>query len=150
MTHLNLATLTRDLRTEMTDNAVRTPAWRKLDWLQWRDEYLGRTRPNDRLAWIGVSRARCRLATLEDLWLGGLQVRTGQPIEAGTVLRVELMEGGQLATEAMTVRVINAVRAGREWLVSCCFARASRVQNQPTVRIEKSDKSRESVLVGAA
>lgn len=121
---LQLAELTRELRAEACERGGSTPAWRQLDWLLWRDEYLERTQPSDRMVWIGVSRARCRLATLEGLWLGGLQVRTGQSVEAGTLLRVELMEGGRRAGTAMTVRVINVVRQGRDWLVSCCFSQA--------------------------
>lgn len=119
MTHL--PELTRALRVELRE--PRTPAWRTLDWLQWRDDYLSRTGPAERLAWVGVSRGRCRLTTIEDLWLGGLQFRTGQAIEPGTLLRVELLEGGRLACAPLIVRVINLTRQGREWLVSCCFAR---------------------------
>jgi hypothetical protein len=117
-----LIELTRSLREEASKQAARTPAWRKQDWLQWRDEYLGRRRPQERQAWIGISRGRCRLATLEDLWLGGLQVRTSQPVEAGTVLRVELMEAGALACEPLMVRVMQVIRQGRDWLVNCCFS----------------------------
>lgn len=133
MNTLKLIQLTRELRAAATEKLGRVPAWRKLDWQLWRDEYLDRTRPNDRLAWVGVSKSQCRLTTLEDIWLGGLQVRTGQPIEAGTLLRVEVVEDGDLATEPLTVRVMTAVRKGRDWLVNCCFAKPEKLELAPAL-----------------
>ena len=105
------------------------PVWRRRGWQAWREYYLHCTRPGERTAWLsfpaGESGKRAyRLATVDDLSLGGVDLLVGQVYEEGTLLQVEVWHGDEEAAAPLPVRVLRAEpRPGGKCLLRCCFAR---------------------------
>jgi hypothetical protein len=106
--------------------------WRRLDWRLWRQSYIQRTPPAERLAWVfrqgpapepAEQQPRC-LAQVIDISLGGIVLAVSQRFESGTLLRVEIQGGGGDRAVCLYARVIQIThRTGGSYMLSCCFAR---------------------------
>ena len=105
------------------------PVWRRRYWQAWRDDYIHGTRPGERTAWVSFpasdsGKRAYRLATVQDLRIGGLELLVSEPYEPGTLLQVEVWDNAEEAAAPLPVRVMKAEPRPRgEWLLRCCFAR---------------------------
>jgi hypothetical protein len=105
--------------------------WRRLDWRLWRQSYIQRTPPAERLAWVFQHGAapepgeqQRTLAQVIDISLGGIVLAVSKRFESGILLRVEIQGGGGDRPVCLFARVIQETnRSGGSYVLSCCFSR---------------------------
>lgn len=112
------------------------PVWRRKDWDWLRREYLERTPPAQRRAWIRVPcqvPTTCESATAADdqpwpamvqnISLGGINFIVGHRFDSGALLKIDLQTCLRQLKGPLLVRVIHvSPHEEGQWSVGCAFA----------------------------